>query len=164
MTTTAPTTAQALRLGPGDGERIWITGDTVTIKASGAATGGSLTVLEVEANPGAGPPPHTHATEDEAFYVLEGEFEIQIGDEVRPAAAGAFAFVPRGTVHRFSCTGDRPGRMLIAFTPGGLDDFFRESGRPAVDDGPAPPVDEAEIARTEASARRHGLSVVAWGG
>jgi quercetin dioxygenase-like cupin family protein len=116
----------------------------------------------VQYPPGFAPPPHIHDHEDEAFYVLDGDVELQIGDEVSRIAAGTFAFVPRGTVHRFSCVGERPGRMLIAFTPGGLDQFFRESGRPAVDDGPAPPVDEDEIARTEVSARRHGLRVVAW--
>lgn len=80
------------------------------------------------------------------------------------AEPGAFALVPRGTVHRFRCSGDRPGRLLILFTPGGIEGFFREAGRPAAGDGPAPPIDAAEIARTEAAAPRYGLRVVNWSG
>jgi quercetin dioxygenase-like cupin family protein len=148
----------------GAGERIWIVGDTVVIKASGEDTAGSLTVLECDAAPGGGPPPHVHERHDETFYVLEGEFEILIGDELRSGGPGTFAFVPRGTVHRFSCTSETTGRILITFTPGGMDGFFRESGRPALDDGPPPPLDGDEIARTDAAAERYGLRIVDWRG
>jgi hypothetical protein len=50
-----------------------------------------------------------------------------------------------------------------ALAPGeGIEGFFRESGRPATDDGPAPPVDEHEIARTIAAAPKYGLQDVAF--
>ena len=52
--------------------------------------------------------------------------------------------------------------MLVGFTPGGIEGFFRESGRPATDDGAAPPLDEAEIARTNAAAPKYGLEAVAF--
>jgi hypothetical protein len=52
--------------------------------------------------------------------------------------------------------------MLVGFTPGGIEGFFRESGRPATDDGPAPPLDEDEIARTNAAAPKYGLEAVAF--
>jgi quercetin dioxygenase-like cupin family protein len=162
-TTTQPPDTRARTVGPGGGERIWIAGDTVWITAGAAETGGAYTMLEIEAAPGGGPPPHVHDHEDETFYVLDGEFELLIGDRLVHAPAGAFALVPRGTVHRFRCAGDRPGRLLVIFTPGGLDGFFREAGAPAVGDGAPPPVDEAEIARTAAAGERYGLHVVAWG-
>lgn len=149
-------------LEPGTGERIWIAGDTLSFKATAAETGGAYTLIEVVAAPGGGPPPHIHDNEDETFYVLDGAFEIVIGERVVRAQRGVFALVPRGTVHRFRCIGDRPGRMLILFTPGGIERFFREAGRAAVGALPAPPVDAAEIARTEAAARRYGLRVVDW--
>jgi quercetin dioxygenase-like cupin family protein len=146
----------------GEGERVWIAGDTLTIKASADDTAGSLTLVEVEAAPAEGPPPHIHTRADEALYVLEGQFEIVIGARRQSCGPGTFAFVPRGTVHRFSCSGDRPGRILAFFTPGGMDNFFRDAGRPATDDGPPPPVDADEIARTQAAGERHGLQVVTW--
>jgi quercetin dioxygenase-like cupin family protein len=141
----------------GNGERIWIVGDTLTFKATADTTGGALTLIECEAAPGGGPPPHVHEREDESFYVLDGEFEILLGDELLQAGPGDFAFVPRGTLHRFANVGDTAGRILILFTPGGLETFFRAAGTPATDDGPAPPLDAAEIARTAAAAPQHGL-------
>ena len=98
----------------------------------------------------------------------EGGERIWItGDTLRILATAAdtdgnYAFVPRGTVHRCRSAGPGVSRMLIAFTPGGLEDFFREAGTPAAGDGPPPPVDEAEIARTGVAAARHGLRVVTW--
>ena len=156
--TTLTTTGYSLQ--PADGERIWIVGDTMTLKATGERTGGSLVLLENLTAPGGGPPPHVHAREDEFFYVLDGTFEIRIGDELHTVGAGGFAFVPRGTVHNFRNVTDAPARILVGFTPGGMEGFFRESGRPATDDGPAPPFDDDELARTMASAERHGLTLV----
>jgi quercetin dioxygenase-like cupin family protein len=144
------------------GERIWITGDTVQIKATAADTRGAYTLIEAIASPGNGPPPHVHRNEDETLYVLDGDFEILLGEQLVSAKPGALAFVPRGTVHRFHCLGDRAGRILLLYTPAGIEGFFRESGTQAVGDGPAPPVDSAEIARTEIAGRRYGLQVVDW--
>jgi quercetin dioxygenase-like cupin family protein len=144
----------------GEGERLWIVGDTMWIKAAEP----SMTAIECEAAPGGGPPPHIHDDEDEAIYVLDGEFEFLVGAETVAGGPGTFVFVPRGTVHRFACTGERAGRILIVFTPGGMDGFFREAGRAAIDDGPAPPLDDDEIARTSVAAERYGLRVVSWPG
>jgi hypothetical protein len=94
--------------------------------------------------------------------VLDGTFEIRIGDEVHTLGPGGFAYAPRGTVHNFRNVAETPSRVLVGFTPGGMEGFFRESGRPATDDGPAPPVDDDEIARTMAAAPRYGVENVAF--
>lgn len=111
----------------GEGERIWFVAYALTLKATAATTGKSYTVIECLTAPGGGPPPHIHTNEDEFWYVLDGIFEIHIGDEVH------------------------------AIGPGGFEDFFRESGQPAINDGPAPPVDEAEIARMKAAAPKYSI-------
>ena len=157
MTTTS---TSSYTLAAGEGERIWITGDTMTLKATGEATGGALVLLENLTAPGGGPPPHVHLGEDEFFYVLDGDFEIRIGDTTHAVGPGGFAFVPRGTVHNFRNRGDAPARILVGFTPGGIEGFFREAGRPAADDGPAPAVDADEIARTTVAAERYGLEAI----
>jgi quercetin dioxygenase-like cupin family protein len=75
-----------------------------------------------------------HKNEDETLYVLEGDFEILNGDKgLLKAKPGAVAFVPKGTVHRFRCTGDRTGRLLLVYTPGRIEGSFGDQvGRPSV--------------------------------
>jgi quercetin dioxygenase-like cupin family protein len=165
MTTQANTTSAAdgYSIAPGEGERLWIVGDTMTFKATGATTRGKLALLENLTAPGGGPPPHIHTREDEFFYVLDGTFEIRIGEELYILGAGGFAYVPRRTVHYFRNIAETASRILAGFSPAGMEGFFRESGRPATDDGPAPPVDDDEIARTMAAAPKYGLEAVAFG-
>jgi mannose-6-phosphate isomerase-like protein (cupin superfamily) len=162
MSTTCKTTTHGYSLAAGGGERIWIVGDTMTLKATSESTGGGLMLLENMTAPGGGPPPHVHTREDEFWFVLEGTFEIRIGDAVHELGPGGFAYAPRGTVHNFRNTAPRPGRVLVGFTPGGMEGFFREAGRPATDDGPAPPVDDDEIARTLAAGTRYGVENIAF--
>ena len=162
MTTTDATISSGYALDSGEGERTWIVADTMTFKATGESTDGNLVLLENLTTPGGGPPPHIHTRDDEFFYVLDGSFEIRIGDDLHALGPGGFAYVARGTVHNFRNTAETPSRILVGFTPGGMEGFFRESGRPATDDGPAPPVDEDEIARTMAAAPRYGVEAVAF--
>ena len=61
-------------LEPQVGERIWITGDTVIIRATASDTGGAYTMIEAITSHGNGPLPHLHKNEDETLYVLEGKF------------------------------------------------------------------------------------------
>ena len=167
MTTqTKPNTsskADAHSTAPGEGERIWIVGDTMTFKATGATTAGRLLLFENLTVPGGGPPPHIHTREDEFFFVFDGRFEIRLGDDLQILEAGGYAYVPRGTVHNFRNIAKTPSRILVGFTPAGIEGFFREAGQPASDDGPAPPVDDDEIARTMAAAPKYGIEAVAFG-
>jgi hypothetical protein len=91
--------------------------------------------------------------------VLDGTFEILLGEKLVLAGPGDYAFVPRGMLHRFANVGDDVARILRLFTPGGLEQFFRTAGTPASSDASAPPPDAAEIARTDAAAARHGLRI-----
>jgi quercetin dioxygenase-like cupin family protein len=162
MTTTYTPSNTGHAIAAGEGERIWIVGDTMSLMATGETTAGRLVLLENLTAPGGGPPPHVHTREDEFFYVLDGTFEIRIGDEVHAVGPGGYAYVPRGTVHNFRNAADAPSRLLVGFTPAGMEGFFREAGRPATDDGPAPPVDADEIARTMAAAPKYGVEAVAF--
>src|SRR5215210_2645739 len=108
MNNTQTATLEGFAVAPGEGERTWIVGDTMTFKATGASTGGSLVLLENLTAPGGGPPPHIHSREDEFWYVLDGTFEIRIGDEVHAVEPGGFAYAPRGTLHSFRNTAETP--------------------------------------------------------
>src|SRR5690606_16872518 len=63
---------------------------------------------------------------EELFYVLDGEFEILLGDRRVRAVPGSFVLVPRGTVHAPRVVGPEPGRVLVAFVPGGQERAFDE--------------------------------------
>ena len=76
--------------------------------------------------PGEGTPLHTHHREDEALYVLEGEYEIQYGDKTVRARAGTFVFAPREIAHKFSNVSKGQSRMLIFVSPAGFEGFFEE--------------------------------------
>lgn len=109
-------------------------GGPLTFKVRGAQTGGALTAFENVIAPGDGPPLHVHANEDEAWYVLEGDLRFRLDDRVTSAPAGSFVFVPRGTPHCFQNVGSGPARILVLFTPSGMERFFdRFAELPAFD-------------------------------
>lgn len=87
-------------------------------------TGGLYTFMEVTTAPGGGPPLHIHDAEDEAFFVTEGEYEIRVDGELYRARPGTVAYGPRGVAHQFRNIADRPSKMLVIATPGGVEDFF----------------------------------------
>ena len=69
-----------------------------TFLASGANTGGAYFVMEGMVPPDGGPPPHIHHHKlAESFYVVEGEPEIMLGNQVLMAKAVDFVHVPKGT-------------------------------------------------------------------
>jgi quercetin dioxygenase-like cupin family protein len=115
----------AITLGPGEGRVIQVPGHPITYKATTEGTGGAYSLLEVVVA-GEGPPQHIHKAEEEAFYVLEGEVNIKIGEETIRGTAGSFVLIPRGTVHTFWNTGPTHAKLLAIFSPPGFEQFFVE--------------------------------------
>ncbi len=99
-------------------------GGQVVFKVRGEQTGGSLTAFETVVAPGDGPPLHTHANEDESLFVIDGDVRFKFYDDIQAGPDGSFVFIPRGTPHTFQNVGDEPARMLIHFTPSGMERFF----------------------------------------
>ena len=68
---------------PGEGTRsLWVLCELLTHKIPSHKTGGAYALFEAATPPGAGPPPHVHHREDEAFYVLEGEYEFLVDGNI----------------------------------------------------------------------------------
>src|SRR5882757_6886386 len=114
---------------PGAGSTLNVLGVTHIYKATGAETAGSFSFWEDVVPPGAGAPPHTHAREDEAFYVLTGEIQVEFEGEAAPrrVGPGGFFFGPRGRRHGYRNVGDKPARVLVLCAPScGLDQMFAE--------------------------------------
>ena len=120
---TEPITAFAVAAG--EGRTIQgPAGGPLVFKARGEQTGGSLTLFENVIAPGDGPPLHTHAAEDEAWYILDGQLRFLLGAELQAARTGGFVFVPRRTPHCFQNVGTAPARIIVMFTPSGMERFF----------------------------------------
>src|SRR3954447_11432270 len=99
-------------------------GGAITHKVDGDQSDGAIAIFESEIPPQEGPPLHVHANEEEVLYVLEGMFRFRLGEQVSAAPAGSLMFVPRGVPHTWQNSGDTPGRLLITFTPAGMERFF----------------------------------------
>jgi quercetin dioxygenase-like cupin family protein len=159
MTTETQITHYACKPGIGLAQ-VWWLGGRVAIKAGSEQTSGRFSQLEFDDPRGTAPPLHIHHGEDETFYVVSGSVTVLVGDERIEADAGDFVFAPRGTPHAYVVTSER-ARMLVTFSPGGVEEFFAEAGMP--DDGsgvpPAvqPPPDPDELAR---AVGRYGVEIV----
>lgn len=105
-------------------------GDLVHILVDSRCTGGASVLVHVVCAPGSGPPMHTHAREDELFYVIEGEMTFVLEGQETRGGPGTSVFARRGAPHRFVNRSSSPARFIVAITPGGLDEFFREVGTP----------------------------------
>jgi hypothetical protein len=72
--------------------------------------------------------------------------------------AGDFVNVPRGTVHRFSNASAARARLILTFTPAGIEKFFEETLERAKDPEQAPPDNLDEVAaRYAEAAPRYGM-------
>jgi mannose-6-phosphate isomerase-like protein (cupin superfamily) len=107
-----------------EGHSFTMLGTSMRLIVTAASTGGRLTVFEQVTPTGWGPPRHIHSREDEIVYVLEGTYELSLGDDRRTISAGACAVQPRGVPHGFRNVGSTPGRLLCVITPSGLEQYF----------------------------------------
>ena len=77
-----------------------------------------LEVIELRFGPDfEGVAPHTHADHLDSFYVLEGEAEFVVGDEVIVAGPGTYVAAPIGLLHGFRNRGPGELRMLNVHAP-----------------------------------------------
>ena len=137
----------------------WFLADLHTFKAVSEDTNGAYCLSEVTFTPGAPAPPHIHHHEDEAFYVLEGQFEFTYEGRTFTAGPGAYVFLHKGRVHTHGAKGAK-GRALGIHTPGGLERFIAEAGTPATDlTGSAPALDMAAFERVVTIAKKYDIEV-----
>ena len=144
----------------GVGRAAWVVGDHYTVKASGDDTGGAFTLIEVLVPSQSGPPPHVHSREDEAFYVVEGEFEVHIDNQCVTAGPGTWVTLAKGSLHHFKNVSRTIAKMLILATPAGLDQFFLEAGRPATDTLPeSGAATSSDMEKLLAIAPKYGIEI-----
>lgn len=87
---------------------------------------GGLLILENVFHAKGGPGRHLHHGQDENFYVLEGEFVIEVGTNRFQMTAGDSLLAPREIPHVWAHIGEGRGRILVTFAPAGqMEAFFR---------------------------------------
>jgi len=129
-----------------------VTLNILDIKISGKDTENDISVFEQTGlTPNGGPPLHIHPSQDEWFYVIEGDYIFQCGDEKFNLKPGDTIFLPRNVQHAFAQLTDK-GKMIVSYLPAGkMEDFF------AVTDKWTSPPTKEEITKIFAE---HDMKVV----
>jgi mannose-6-phosphate isomerase-like protein (cupin superfamily) len=108
----------------------WNLGLLWMVLADGKDTGGAYSILEQVMPKTPQAVVHLHETQEEAFYVLEGNAIYSIGDETFHAGPGDFISVPSNTWHSFESL-THGLRVLNFYAPAGFERLIIESGTPA---------------------------------
>ena len=123
-------TSEPVFRAEGEGDYVFGMRACITIKlAADDVEERRCSVLEILAPEQFGPPLHIHHQEDELVQVLEGRLRVVCGDRDELCAPGDFAFLPRGVPHTFWVL-EGPARILVTFTPGGVEAMFVDAGVP----------------------------------
>jgi quercetin dioxygenase-like cupin family protein len=118
-------------LGEGQGEGIWFLNTLMTVKAGTDQTRGAFTLIEQVCPPGFATPPHIHRSEEEGFYVLDGELTVTCGGKTWTVVPGGFVLLPRGIAHGFTVSPTGPAKLLQITSPARFERFAAELGEPA---------------------------------
>lgn len=136
-------------LRAGEGLAAAAFGNRIVFHIDGKRSGGAMTQWISQLPPGGGVPPHMHANEDEAFYLLSGTvslLDVATGESTE-LTAGASAFMPRGTFHSFRNTGPESATMLVTTTPAGFEIYYSRCAEVFARPGPPDMALIAEINR-----------------
>jgi quercetin dioxygenase-like cupin family protein len=97
----------------------------IDVKISGKDTDGDLFVFEqTSLTQGKGVPLHVHPLQDEIFYVLQGEYYFQVGEDKHKLTVGDSIFLPRKVPHAWTQISEK-GKLTVILQPAGkLEDFF----------------------------------------
>jgi quercetin dioxygenase-like cupin family protein len=161
--TAAPSSSDT---GNKKGQKFWLLGDVYTFHITGAETDGKYAVLEITSPSGSSPPLHSHSKETEGFYVIDGEFLFQYGDDNNnkiAAKTGTFLHLKKNIPHTYKNVGNSTGRLLFTILPSGLENFFAEVGIPIdnEEDFSPPSIDSIDIMKIVRIAdEKYGLKII----
>ena len=94
------------------------------LKISATDTAGMISMFEYTGNAKTGPPLHIHKDQDEIFYIAEGEYLFQLGDEKFKAIAGDTIFGVRNVPHTWIQLSPK-GKIVYLVQPAGkMEEFF----------------------------------------
>jgi quercetin dioxygenase-like cupin family protein len=146
-------------LGSEEGEALWFFGMLVTMKATAEQTGGEFLLIEELAPRGTATPLHVHPTDDESFYILEGEMTFYLEDgQPIPASAGSFVHIPKGYVPHALQVDSETARFLCLTRPP-HEHFIRAVAEPA-QSRTLPPQEAPDMEKVGAAAAEYGVEIL----
>ena len=159
MSSESTTVRSGFVVGADEGAAFWFLNTLTINKVESAATQGRLCVVDHRVPPGFAPPPHVHEVSDEVLFVVDGEIDGFCGDTTWHAGPGSLIFLPNGILHGFQFSQSGPGRLIIAVSPAGFDQFVAAAGTPATGLGLPEPVPPDPVLITQLAAA-HGIRIL----
>jgi quercetin dioxygenase-like cupin family protein len=150
--------AKPKKASPDLSNSYWFVASLISVLMSSKDTENKFSLLRYVERRGMEPPPHTHTREDESFYLLDGEVDYYVGDEVLRAKKGDWVFLPKNIQHSFKVQTETAD-TLILFNPGGFENYFIEVASRAKELGLPPiPKDPPDSKKLLEVAARYGLT------
>jgi len=143
--------------------KVWFLNTLVHIHIAGSDGNDGLSVLEHRAPFADSPPLHVHDTEDEIFHILEGDFRVQVANDVGRYGPGTVVLAPKGVPHTYRVESSAGGRFVTVTARGEFERFVRAVGREAERDElppPAGPPSPEAMRQLQAIARTFGIEFV----
>ncbi|HBE18564.1 MAG TPA: hypothetical protein DEG17_19200 [Cyanobacteria bacterium UBA11149] len=103
-------------LKPDGGTKLSVLGDILTCKATVETTDNNWELFELSGLGKSGPPLHTHPW-DEAYYILEGEVEVQVGEKIMTTTPGYFINIPGQTPHTYNIQSETAKFLVLVSSP-----------------------------------------------
>lgn len=144
-----------------NGECLWFLNSLVRIGVSSEAGSDSLCVMEHHVPHGDSPPLHRHETEDECFYILDGEMRFVLDGRACHGGPGSMVLAPKGSLHTYRAESPGGARFITVTKGFDFERFVRAAGRPADSrtlPPPAPPPSEEEVAALAGLAGQFGIT------
>jgi quercetin dioxygenase-like cupin family protein len=105
-------------VAPHGGYSLSVVGYTYRIIIGSEQTNGAYALIDMLIPPKGGPGPHSHATFQEAFYVLDGEIRVITKEKTYTVTKGSYVNIPfNGPVHKFTNRTDKTAHFLCLTTP-----------------------------------------------
>jgi quercetin dioxygenase-like cupin family protein len=124
---------------------------------------GTYSLIHLTAPPDLETPYHLHHTEDEAFYVLEGELAVVCGGQTIVAGPGSYVFLPRGVPHGFRNIANKDSQVLIHAIPGnkvGFVGMMLEMATPIHDRQKLPEGTPVDLKKLSSLCEQNNISVL----
>jgi quercetin dioxygenase-like cupin family protein len=142
-----------------EGPSLSVLGDTYRIVVGDEQTNGTYALIDMLIAPEGGPGPHSHATFQEAFYILDGEIKVITKEKVYTAPKSSYVNIPfNGPVHKFTNETDKVAHILCFTIPAGMDKMFQEIGKPVTVDTllPIPQMTHEELKHLQSISEKYG--------